>query len=480
MFKISKLFKKICVILMTCILMTHFLGCSFNASVPIHSTVKTMLAKNDIKKSKITYLKDFSKSKINYDKERISFQKSTDEEFKDYIDTLISSHEEIIEITDRTVVQTDDVVIVDYFVRHNSLIVSEFESVPIMVGRGKYDIELENAIIGSTKNKPFICEIRASNSTEEYRSGDILQYEITVNSINYFKTYSTTDPYILQYYGFESEEDFLKDCKFRFVQQKTADIKNKVDNEFLNALVGECRFYIDKKEIADYSKKIVEDYTMLSDISGLSLDEYIEQVLKITEEEFYELCYKEGEQEVKQHLLVGAFCANMENVFDGESYVEFCSMNGYDSTEEDNTRAKYAFLKDVCVNSVAHIEFIDYLVGYGARLNDNVEYSVKFYNTSNIYNLNLAETGTTVSSDVAKKIISEVNKIEFGETAYCYGGNLYDCVLTFDMRNENAIKLMIDRKNRIVTMRMYEPKEEYPYIVKAQLTEELVSLIEKI
>lgn len=480
MINIGNFFKKACVIFAVSILMTHFSGCSFNADIPIHSTIKTILTQNDIKKSKITYLKDFSKSKINYDKEQIFSQKATDEELKDYIETLISSHEEMIEITDRTVVQADDVVIVDYVVRHNSLIVSEFESVPIMVGRGEYDIKLENAIISANKNEPFICEITAENSTEQYQSGDTLQYEINVNSINYFKTYSTADSYILQYYGFETEEAFLKDCGFRFTQQKTADIKNKVDNDFLNALVGECRFYTDKKEIANYSQKIVEEYTVLSDISGLDLEEYIEQVLKITEEEFYERCYAEGEQEIKQYLLVGALSANMENVFKEESYAEFCSMNGYDSTEKSNTSAQYAFLKDICVKGVANIESIDYLVGCGAQLKDNVEYSVKFYNTSNVYNLNLAETGTAISNDIAEKIISEVNKIKFEQTEYFYGANLYDCVLMVDAPNEDILKFMIDRKNGFVTMRVYDQEDGYPYVVKTQLTEELVSLIEKI
>ena len=139
-----------------------------------------------------------------------------------------------------------------------------------------------------------------------------------------------------------------------------------------------------------------------------------------------------------------------------------------------------AFLKDICVKGVANIESIDYLVGCGAQLKDNVEYSVKFYNTSNVYNLNLAETGTAISNDIAEKIISEVNKIKFEQTEYFYGANLYDCVLMVDAPNEDILKFMIDRKNGFVTMRVYDQEDGYPYVVKTQLTEELVSLIEKI
>lgn len=469
--------KKIRIAGIFCLLTISLLVSCANIDIPIHSVVKSILNQNNIEKSKITHLANFEESKIRYNKENIHEGKATDEEVQDYVEILMSSHEELIEVTNRTHVQTNDVVIIDYVVRHNSKIVSKLEDIPIIVGLGEYDIELENALLGENVNNPFLCELKATITTDEYNKGDILQYEINIDSINYFKTYKPADEYILQYYGFASEQEFLKDCRFRVAQQKIRDTKNEADKEFLNALTDECRFYIDKKEVANYSTKIVEDYSLLASIYGLELEDYIEQVLKINEEEFYDRCYEEGEKEIKQYLFVGAFCNKMENVFDGEEFVEFCSMNGYEGEKGIVANAKYEFLKNLCINSVANIDYVTYLVGYNVPIEDDTKCAVKIYNTDNIRNLNLSIAGENIPADTAKEIISEVKMLTFEETPYYYGDNLYDSVLVFETTNKSLVKIMIDQRNGFLTMRVYEENDGYPYIVKAKITDRLIDLI---
>lgn len=471
------LFKKICITSILCLLVIGLSVCFINTGIQLNPVVKSILDQKDIQNSKITYLANFEKSKIYYNKDKIYEEKVTDDEIQNYVDILMSSHEELIEIKDRTIVQTKDVVIIDYVVKYNSNIVSKFEHIPIIVGLGEYDIELENSLLGKKVGVPFLCKLKATVTTDEYNQGDILQYEININSINYFKTYKPSDEYILQYYGFASEEEFLKDCKFRVAQQKVRDVKSSVDEEFLDVLIDECRFHIDKKEVANYSTKIVEDYSLLASIYGLELEDYVEQKLKISEEEFYDLCYAEGEKEIKKYLFVGAFCAKMENVFDDEEFAEFCSMNGYEDEKGINTNAKYNFLKNLCINSIASIDYVSYLVGYKVPIENDTECTVKICNTDNISNLNLSISGEKVSDTKSKEILSEVKTLTFEETQYFYGDNLYDSVLLFEMPNKALVKIMIDQKNGFLTMRVYKDDNGYPYIVKAKTTDKLLHLI---
>ncbi len=458
-------------------------GCVKKTALPLNKIVDDILAEKGIKNSKITLLGDFENADNLYNSEKYSKIEITDEELQKFVNDILLIHEEMIEITDRNIVRSGDAIFVSYVVYNGSEMVANAASDSLLVGSGNYFKDFEDAVVGAIVGEPFSCELPSSVDTEKYKKGDILKYNITVQSINYFVTYTSSDQYILDYYGFDNENDFLKDCEMRLIEQKKYESQKQADKDFLNKLVKECEFSIDKEEVAKYSQKIVEQYKGLAYINGLELDVYIEQKLQMTENEFYDYCYNLGKEEIKRYLLIGAYsndCDDYTNLSNNKQFTRFCSMMGYDSTIKNND-TEYAFLERMCINNLSQTGLYIHNVGYSLPFKQNKIYTVDVYDSSNVYSINFsAEKQYMVSNQVQEKIISHAQNLMFGETTYNYGNNLYDTVIVFKADGENIIKVMVDSKNGFVSMKYYDSKNTYPYIVETELTKELKNLISEV
>lgn len=456
-----------------------FSACSFKNSISLNKIVSNILIENGICKSKLVKLGNFENVEKLYDYNAYDLIEITDEELQNYVDDLLLIHEEKKKVTDRKIVQNGDAIIVSYTVSLDSEIVANAESDSLVVGSGYYGEEFENAVVGAVVGEPFICEIESPIDTEKYLKGEKLKYNITVESINYFVTYSSSDKYILDYYGFDNEEDFLYDCKMRIMRQKKNQNQKDADIDFLDALADKCKFYIDKDEVANYSLKIVEQYKDKAYINGFEIDDYIEKVINMTEDEFYDFCYDLGVNEIKRYLFVGAYTADYTDLSNDDSYVCFCSMNGYDSTMCDNLLAEYDFLKRKCIDEILSKNIYVYDIGYSIPFIKNKNYTINMYDSADIYGTNYNLDGDYVlSENFEQNIVHELEKLTFGETVYVFGNNFYDTILSFKLDNENVIKIMIDQKNGFVSMHYYNKKNNgYPYIVITKLTDELKNLI---
>lgn len=457
------------------ILLLFLLGCSSNSTLLQNEYVEDFLLEKGIEKTKITKMCNLNNIQKLYDIESLLSVKISEEELQKYVDDLLLIHEELVEVNDRKVVQSGDAVFVSYIVYYDNQIVANAESDCLLVGSGNYFEDFEDAVVGAEVGKPFVCELKSPVDTAEYKKGDVLKYNITVESINYFVTYTTSDQYILDYYGFTNEKDFLEDCKMRLLQQKKIEAKKQTDIDFLNTLVNECKFQINKNEIAVYSQKIVQKHNDLAYISDMTLDEYIEQRLKMTEEEFYDFCYDEGVKEIKRYLFVGAYSSKMN--LDNQNFAEFCSMNGYDYNDDTNT-AEYAFFEEKCVSELSQTNLYVYSVGYYVPFVEDKDYTAHVYDSSNVYAINYySGFQYTVSEELQQKIITCVKNLVFDETTYVFGNNLYDTVIAFEAKGENAIKIMIDNRNEFASIHYYDSDNGNPYIVVTQLTNELKDII---
>ncbi len=458
------------VILFVLLSVIFFSVCAEKEALPLNYIVKNILSENDIDKSKIVFLYDSNENDFVDVYSDIS-SKISDKELKKYVDDLLLSHEKMIEVTDRNTVQNGDAIVVSYVVRYNSEIVANVDSEPLMVGSGNYGEEFEKAVIGAVVGEPFKCELSSPIDTEKYKKGDILQYNITVESINYFETYTSSDQYILDYYGAQTEEEFLAECEIRLKQIKKQENKYSADNEFLDKVAEKCKFYINKKEVAAYSEKVFKRHKDLAYISGLELNEYIKQTLDVTEDEFYDYCYDEGVKEIKRYLLVGASTKDIE--FDNENYAEFCSMNGYDSTQEDNTQAKYDYLKTVTVHDFEHLMVADVI--HGIRFDNKTFYSVELYDSSNIYTIDFSKAPSyTLDLETQQNILSCVAHAGFGGTMYGNGNHMYQTVLIVKGDGKIFAKVMVDEINGYVKWQQNDGQ-----IVCAELKENLRELIER-
>lgn len=438
--------KSLCIILCFCELLL-LANCNTKA-LPMNEVVNKILLEKGIEKSKIIRLCNNDNKFVSmYQKFSITIR---EEDLNKYVGEILSTHEKMIEIKDRNYVQSGDVAVVSYVVKYNDEIVANAEREALLVGSGKYFPDFENAIIGKKVGQPFVCEIKSPIDTEKYKKDEILQYNVTIESINYFKTYKSSDRYILNYYGCHTEEEFLNKCELRLKEIKRKENKSASDEDFLNKIAKECKFSINKEEAVEYSKQIVEQHKNLAYISGLELEEYIKQTLNMTQEEFYDYCYDCGVNEIKQYLLIGANTA--DTTFDREGFAEFCSMTGYDSNDDENSKSKYHYLKTITIAHYRHS--VRLLPAYVVPLFEDKTFSLEVYESSNLYAMNSSDYKKhTITSEEQNKLINSIANLSLGESLYTDTLNqLYNYVLILRSDDEIAAVIMLDEVNKFVKM----------------------------
>ena len=361
----------------------------------------------------------------------------------------------MVQVTDRSIIQKVDAIVVDYIVYYQDEVVANTENESLLVGAGKYSVDFENAVIGKVINTPFACEIKSPVDTDKYKKGDILKYNITVKSINYFTTYTADDPYILSYYNVDNAQEFEDYCEYRLLFQKTRSSEAEANKKFIANVAEKCKFYFDKDEIAEYSKEVVENYRNIAYLNGATLEQYIEFELKMSEDEFYELCYKEGEAEVAEYLIIGAMAPRLS--LNDSDFAVFCSLYGYDKNTNDNVYTRYLFLKENVLMIMKHV----YPVGYSRtiQIDETKPYQYEVFDCSKIKDISSAKSETiTISDDLKKQFITQFNNIDFRNHSYSNITPLYDIVLSYNGYDCNGFiasgNLAIDTKNGIGTFYM--------------------------
>lgn len=118
-------------------------------------------------------------------------------------------------------------------------------------------------------------------------------------------------------------------------------------HEVMNEIIRDSKFSMDNANVANYSLEIVQSYANEASISGMSLENYIGQVLNMNEEEFYSMCYDEGASLIEKYLVIGAI-AERESLSVSEeeiqSFIE--SNNELSPTDETKSYITYQILEN--------------------------------------------------------------------------------------------------------------------------------------
>lgn len=98
---------------------------------------------------------------------------------------------------------------------------------------------------------------------------------------------------------------------------------------------------IEKEKVASYSTDIVDSYKEYAYLSDVSLEEYIADELHMTEDEFYQMCYEEGLEEVKSFLVIGAVAEEEDIQVTEKEFDDWCAEN---SAEDSSEADIYAYI----------------------------------------------------------------------------------------------------------------------------------------
>ena len=137
-----------------------------------------------------------------------------------------------------------------------------------------------------------------------------------------------TDEFVLEKFNCRTTDEFYDFVYNKLIQEKKIDIVIETRNQILNELIRSARFKLDKEEILEYSLEIVEAYEAEAILYNMSLEDYCKQVLNMTYEDFFDMCYEKGEQEVKKYLVLGVIANNelnekSEDILVEDIYLEY-------------------------------------------------------------------------------------------------------------------------------------------------------------
>ena len=115
-----------------------------------------------------------------------------------------------------------------------------------------------------------------------------------------------TAEFVKEEFDVDSIEDYYQKVREELKTSKEVEEATTLRNSIMKTLINDSNFSLNRDKVASYSIEIVKSYETEASFYDMSLDKYVEQELKMTKKEFYDMCYNEGEEYIKTYLVVGA------------------------------------------------------------------------------------------------------------------------------------------------------------------------------
>lgn len=271
--------------------------------------VKEYLKENEISSYKVYKIDDYKS--INYTKRKpIISQKDIDQ----YIKEDLEAREENVEVKDRNYVKKGDVVSVTYTVYLNGKRVNYVKDDAFMVGKGKYNLQIENNVIGKKKNEKIVFDIQVPQDDHNKNfAGKAETVKLRIKSISIVKTYEFNTEFVSKFYGLNTLDEYYEYVKKELESKKTYESNSIERKEILSKLSKCFKYNLSKEEIAKYSVNLIKEYSEIASVYNKTLDEYREQNLGMTEDEFMNRCYNEGKERIEQYIAIGVV-SQLENI----------------------------------------------------------------------------------------------------------------------------------------------------------------------
>lgn len=301
--------KKIC--LYTIVLCIFFVGCTQKEKIVLDQIVKDYIENTfPDAEMQINDLGDYSD--VSGDTEKVEV---SEQEINDYIKVDLESYEELVELKKRKKVRKNDFVKVTIKVRKDGKVIGLHENKLIKVGSGKFHPEIETLLLGAKVGKTFHRNLKVPEDFEDKElAGEEETFSFTVHSINKMVVLQLNNQFVKKYYNLKNVEEYRKHVKNTIYEREKKDKKKRNIQSALRNTINKSKIAISEELLYNYGYKVVvAQNEQEATLYGLSMEEYREEMLKMTEEEFYDFCYEEARYEMSSVLVVGAIAAK-ENI----------------------------------------------------------------------------------------------------------------------------------------------------------------------
>ncbi|MDE7424832.1 MAG: hypothetical protein K2N51_14280, partial [Lachnospiraceae bacterium] len=290
----------------------------------------------------------------NYSVPDVSTEEISDDEINELIDMELENNVEIRKIK-RNKVKNGDYIYIDYSMYFNEVLIEQRENETILVGNNNFCEEIEKKLVGLKVGKKKIIDIIAAEDFfEASLVGKKIKCIITVNSINQYIKPELTNSFVKNIYKekeLKNVEQFYEWIRQRCLQNKESELLIKTKNKIRKKLIKESKFQMNEQEIANYSFDIYKKYEEIAYAYGYDdIKDYYKNELNLSEDGFFDMCCDEGENEIKECLVIAAI-SQKENIHIFDTDIKkYCEENDEPYTEALSSVEKnkyiYAILKD--------------------------------------------------------------------------------------------------------------------------------------
>lgn len=110
--------------------------------------------------------------------------------------------------------------------------------------------------------------------------------------------------FIEKEFGINTIKEFYELEKKKIIEEREVEELVLTRNNIMDNLIKNSTFSLDINNVAEYSLEIVEANLNEALCYGMELESYIREEMQMSEEEFFEISYEEGEEYIKTYLVV--------------------------------------------------------------------------------------------------------------------------------------------------------------------------------
>ncbi|MDO4285818.1 MAG: trigger factor [Eubacteriales bacterium] len=206
----------------------------------------------------------------------------SDEYLDTYIQYVLASNAQNVEVTDRDEVQEGDIANIDYVGRIDG---EEFDGgsatdTNLTIGSGRFIDGFEDGLIGAKVGETVTLDLKFPDdySSEEVAGKDV-EFTVTVNKILETQTPELTDEFVAQQGidGVTTVEEYRTYCYDQLMEQAQASYDSSVQNQIVQWLEDNATFKQDPPEemVTRYNTTYTENFNAYAQNYGLDLETYM-------------------------------------------------------------------------------------------------------------------------------------------------------------------------------------------------------------
>ena len=241
----------------------------------------------------------------------VEYLEVTEEDIEYAIQMDLEEAATLVEVTDRTSVESGDTVNIDFKgmldgVAFEGGTLTDFD---LVIGSGQFIEGFEEKLIGVNVGETVELDLtfpEAYSSNEELAGQDVV-FEVTVNAIQKMVTPELTDEFVKEHTDFETVDAYRESIRERLEKEYADTMKRNKTRNVLNAIIENAEIISYPQTITNrIEENMISEQTSYASMYGMELEDFLVGMYGMTLEQFNIEIASIAEEAAAQQLVIEA------------------------------------------------------------------------------------------------------------------------------------------------------------------------------